>query len=160
MKKQFVTQEIALKLKELGFDEGCLAVYDSPDFKLIHELLGHGWNSLELINGEVKNSIYSEGDFVTAPLWQQATDWLQFKYNIHIMINFENWDDYVNSFIYTTYLLYQSEDLTFINKKKSYADKVRQSVRRKDNSQLYFISYESAREECILQAIKLIESRV
>ena len=31
MKEQFVTYNIALKLKELGFDEECLAYYIDPE---------------------------------------------------------------------------------------------------------------------------------
>lgn len=33
MKEQFVTYEIALKLKELGFDEKCVASYYTYDIK-------------------------------------------------------------------------------------------------------------------------------
>ena len=50
MKKQFVTYEIALKLKELGFDEECLAIYykdDNP--KKLHRDI-HGVKVLDYID--------------------------------------------------------------------------------------------------------------
>ena len=140
MKKQFVTQEIALKLKELGFDEGCLAIYDSPEFKLIHELLGYGWNSLELTNGEVKNSIYSEGNFVTAPLWQQVIDWLRDTYNLHI--NFQV-NQFGYGFMYAIIDLVQSKCV--VNLKGGVNEKY---------------TYPEAKEQAILEGIKIIKNRV
>ena len=59
MKKQFVTYEIALKLKELGFNEKCLAYYE--------ETLG---------NYPLIITHYEEDLYLKAPLWQQAIDWL------------------------------------------------------------------------------------
>ena len=70
MKEQFVTYEIALKLKELGFDEECCALYR-------HE---HLFNTLgfEKINSD-KQSV------IAAPLWQQAIDWFRERYNLHLI---------------------------------------------------------------------------
>ncbi len=63
MKDQFVTYEIAVKLKELGFDKRCIAGYSVE-------------KSLRI--GEV--SFQSEIDgFCLAPLWQQAIDWIYSK---------------------------------------------------------------------------------
>ena len=69
MNKQFVTYEIALKLKELGFDEDCLGWYFGKDHKLII--------------GDVKSSQLI-GDAIIAPLCQQVIDFLRehYKYNI------------------------------------------------------------------------------
>ena len=67
MKEQFVTYEIALKLKELGFDEECLGAY-IPDEN----------NYLEI------GGIFKEcKSLIKAPLWQQAIDWLNSK-NLYI----------------------------------------------------------------------------
>ena len=74
MKKEFVTHEIALALKELGFDEECLAVFsDDKYFDLIHVCENQ-----------------TEGNFVIesfqygtkAPLWQQAFRWFRVKHNL------------------------------------------------------------------------------
>ena len=78
MEKEFVTYEIALKLKELSFDEVCLAVYFNNKFQLVK---GFNINNVDL---HVANEI----DAVLAPLWQQAIDWLREKYNIHISLGY------------------------------------------------------------------------
>ncbi len=62
MEKEFVTYEIALKLKELGFDETCLANYLSTK-KLDISLWRHGFD-------------------IPAPLYQQAFRWFREKYNL------------------------------------------------------------------------------
>jgi len=69
MEKEFVPYELALELKELGFDEPnyFLKWYDSKG--KIREGLGLG---------EVK-----------APLYQQAFRWFREKYDIHYSINRE-----------------------------------------------------------------------
>ena len=71
MIKEFIPYEQALELKELGFDEECLAKYfdfkrftNSPRFSIIY---GDYENYF-------KNSNLSE-DNISAPLWQQAFDW-------------------------------------------------------------------------------------
>jgi len=78
MKNEFVPYEIALALKELGFDEPCFAVYNDPDFKWARHL--KGWEDNELDN--VINSIYAEGGFVTAPLYQQAFRWFREEHDL------------------------------------------------------------------------------
>ncbi len=77
MQKEFVTYEIAKKLKELGFDEPCLAYYaksesfyDIPNTFFMHP------SGIEYEN--IKGSSF------LAPLWQQAIDW--FYYNHEILI--------------------------------------------------------------------------
>ena len=61
MKEQFVTYEIALKLKELGFDEPCCALFR-------HERL------FPILGFEIINSI--KQSVIAAPLWQQAFNWI------------------------------------------------------------------------------------
>lgn len=76
MKKQFVPYDLALKLKELGFDEECLAYYRNPKlFQLFN---------LEKYKGV--NQILTKTDYVKAPLWQQAFDWFVENRNVHVSI--------------------------------------------------------------------------
>lgn len=77
MKKQFVTYKIALKLKELGFNEKCDAIYN-PMF-----LIDGCWQTT---NTYIKNFPKTEEGVCAAPLWQQAIDWLREKHQIHIQI--------------------------------------------------------------------------
>ena len=78
MKKQFVTYEIASKLKELSFDEQCLAVYRDRwnDFGIT--LISQ---SIE-IKGSQSMKLYdiSNNEMIClAPLWQQIIDWFREK---------------------------------------------------------------------------------
>lgn len=70
MKNEFIPYEEALALKELGFDEGCFAVY--PYETHIPILL----------------SRMSEGDnpFCNAPLYQQAFRWFREEYTMEFNI--------------------------------------------------------------------------
>lgn len=68
--KDFVNYNQALELKELGFDEPCLAVFnDSKQFRINSE--SRNWND------NVKN-----GDTTSAPLFSQAFRFFREKYDI------------------------------------------------------------------------------
>ena len=77
MEEQFVTKEIAKRLKEKGFDEPCYAYFRKEDDALI--MISSG------IAG-VKYS-YITDDPLLAPLWQQVIDWFRVKHNIRIFEN-------------------------------------------------------------------------
>jgi hypothetical protein len=72
MVEQFVPYEIALELKELGFDEPCIACY----YKL-NMLATYSENLFEPKNYN------TSGYCVSAPLWQQAFDWFRKEYHLH-----------------------------------------------------------------------------
>jgi hypothetical protein len=69
MNKEFVTYELALALKELGFDEECLSYY-------FNKQLSFG-------------SRTSYGEVVEAPLYQQAFRWFREKYNLFYEIQID-----------------------------------------------------------------------
>jgi hypothetical protein len=85
MKEQFVPHELALKLKEKGFDGKCFCFYrengqvaeGSICFGLIH-------NSLEGVYDYEKHQNPIRKTIVAAPLWQQVIDWFAEKHNIDI----------------------------------------------------------------------------
>jgi predicted 3-demethylubiquinone-9 3-methyltransferase (glyoxalase superfamily) len=62
MNKEFIPYEQALELKELGFDEGCLAIYN--------------------INEELETGYYQNKYVIAAPLYQQAFRWFREKYGL------------------------------------------------------------------------------
>ena len=91
MNDQFVTYEIALALKELGFKEKCLTAYTNkgelgsvwnvdPDICEGELLMEYADNSLYCINGELLL------DYIAASLWQQVIDWFNNKYGIFITL--------------------------------------------------------------------------
>lgn len=76
MQEQFVTYEIALAIKELGFDERCFGWYDKDK-----RFFFPANNTLH-----TKNSKVEKLSIIAAPLWQQIIDWFRKKYDIHISI--------------------------------------------------------------------------
>jgi hypothetical protein len=71
MEKEFISYEQALSLKELGFDEKCLAWYNPKKFIFAAEL------------GFIKNSEnWLLLNQCAAPLRQQAFDWFREKHNL------------------------------------------------------------------------------
>ena len=86
MENEFVTYEIAKLLKELNFDEPCLAWYYFNE-----ENSSYALNSFKQDYGdkfdwwkysELDSDVYV--DHLIAPLWQQVIDWLREKYDLHI----------------------------------------------------------------------------
>jgi hypothetical protein len=81
MEKEFVSYEQALALKELGFDEQCLALYDLD-----------GNITIEFVNWE--NAINTKDNYlISAPLYQQAFRWFREEYTLyHDIKMFGDWD--------------------------------------------------------------------
>ena len=86
MEKEFVTYEIALKLKELGFDEEVCGIYRGSR---LYPILG-----FERVNS-IKNSV------IAAPLWQQVIDWFRKQYDIVVEINHGLTLDVMPTFYYS-----------------------------------------------------------
>ena len=63
MEKQFISYELALELKELGFDEFCFTFFKKSGF------LNHRYDTI-ISNRDINK----DSNFIdcTAPLWQQA----------------------------------------------------------------------------------------
>jgi hypothetical protein len=69
MNKEFIPYEQSLELKELGFDEPCLAFYNGK--------------FLESTGYDFDNDTSKDIGFcIVAPLYQQAFRWFREKYNI------------------------------------------------------------------------------
>ena len=175
MKEQFVTYEIALKLKELGFDEECLAFYsheevypdkdyNKTDFVLLSsktrgELVGHGSVRNFLFdwlkdNDKTSGELSTLSNSVTAPLWQQVIDWFREKYDIHI--SFE-----------PVYKPQQFQNLMYcyaISTKENFYggmdDNLDNWIGLNDGGNMFHIenSYYKAREQAILKVIELCKN--
>ena len=136
MKEQFVTYEIALKLKELGFDEECLAYFNNDKYR---DLICTCENGMD---GDFTVHHYS-GD-VNAPLWQQVIDWFDNK-NIIIGIDINP-----GTLFYRVHLY-----------KRYYHNPGRLVIRKYFLSGEFnnFISKEEARKQAILKAIELCKEK-
>lgn len=81
MREDYVSYELAKKLKTLGFDEECWYHYDeqfAPD--------GHAWPLTGLIPKPKSNSLL-EDDECSAPTLWQAWKWLRYEKNIDVEVN-------------------------------------------------------------------------
>lgn len=80
MNNEFVSYEIALKLKQLGFDEPCFTYY----YELTSNLRTH-------LGVDINNAWTYSGNkklgFTLAPLYQQVFRWFRNKYDMDISIN-------------------------------------------------------------------------
>lgn len=73
MKKQYVPYPIAIEMKAFGFDEECYAYYDKNGEA--HEF---AYYDLDRTNSTLQSDYGGDKD-CTAPLWQQALEWLDSK---------------------------------------------------------------------------------
>ena len=73
MNKEFIPHEQALALKELGFDEGCLAIYN--------------------INEELETGYYQNKYVIAAPLYQQAFRFFREKFDLQYSIDWNKFYD-------------------------------------------------------------------
>ena len=75
MKELFVTYEVAKQLKEIGFEEKCIARYVEKQFQM--NVLAEWYN---FNGGDIK------GSWISAPLYDQVINWLLNK-NIYLEVN-------------------------------------------------------------------------
>ena len=89
MKKEFIPYEQALALKELGFDEPCLASWTYKTKERILTLYGCGallFDTDGLITNQTEDIICS------APLYQQAFKFFREKYGLnYVIVKAESW---------------------------------------------------------------------
>lgn len=96
MEKEFVSYEIALELKQLGFDDPCIGKFY--------------YNQLEIGGIWTNNDFKEDPDiFISAPLYQQVFRWFREKYGVYARPDkfdvdkwWVDWGDW-NSSIYGTY---------------------------------------------------------
>lgn len=132
MEKQFIPYELALELKELGFDEKCFGCYNM-DNKLWCE-------------NPVNGIDYIPEDNILAPLWQQAFDWFREK---HELLNHPT--THLNPFGEDGALEESYGYRIMINK-----DGWKCSVWEKLSE---YESYEEARLECLKKLIEIVKQQ-
>ena len=132
IQEQFVSYEIALAMKELGFNEPCLGYYRN--------------DSKSLFIGEDSRV---QKDSVQAPLLQQCIDWFRGKYGLHIEI------ELTDSTIHGYYFEYTIKDS--IN--REYCDEDFTDQARPIYCNDKYCIYQEAREQAILKCIELCKSK-
>lgn len=127
MEKQFVSYELALKLKELGFDEECLGFFRTPTNRLVYgfELQNTPEHCLK----------------ISAPLWQQAFDWFRINHKLESLIQRMPPEVYgKGNGNVKTYMAY------------IWAEK----LNPRGQTPLYFDTYEEARLELLKRLVKIV----
>jgi len=132
----FVPYEIALELKELGFDEQCLGYYDTEGLKISSD-----W----YLNPQNKNSLFPEphttnNPKISAPLYQQVFRWFREKYDLDSEI-------YMNHELgvkFYTYLILQLE---------------RAVITHKSGYRGRFDTYEEAELACLIKLIEIVKTK-
>ena len=77
MNKEFVPYELALELKQLGFDEPCLAFYDGKNAESFY------FNNIRDASGDyIPFQKHDRLEWFGAPLYQQVFRWFREKHNI------------------------------------------------------------------------------
>jgi len=130
IQNQFCSYEIALKLKELGFEERCLGLVCDDGSIIIHQANKH-------------DQFYNQT--CLAPLWQQVIDWFREKHKYSVSIHVDENNSTPSDIKYW----YCIDSFFEVPNNKI----VREGIEEVDN----FSSFEEAREQAILKAIKLIK---
>lgn len=146
MKKQFATYEIALAMKELGFDEPCLGYFpnvENSDKTMIF---------FDRVPEYTINSLFDKNPtnyHFTAPLWQQCVDWFRENQNINVEINYlPNIKKYG---ILSSSIDIRPRDLTQ-NENTKRGIEITNNYARYD-------TYQEAREQAILKCIELCKQK-
>jgi hypothetical protein len=126
MEKQFCTYEIALKLKELGFNENCIATF--------------GENQVFDLQDFEQNYDTFPSHIIAAPLWQQVIDWFRDKQNIKIELSFANKD-------------LNEHEFAVFGDFKEFVTCITDRIKLGDD-RIVYKSYPECREQAILKAIE------
>ncbi len=146
MKEQFCNYEISKKLKELGFDEKCFGCFinDIAEPMDRYQFILGSTYSYSTTNHD------TELDYIMAPLWQQAIDWLRENRDIDIVITPDTNSQHripLRKYFVTFWKYYNGLN-------------VQPEILRYGNKILYFVNPEKAREQAILKAIELCQNLV
>ena len=96
MENEFIPHNLALELKELGFDEKCLTSYaNDGDLMSVWNTASDYQSKMRMIDEEntayVINSVdFKNSGWCAAPLYQQVFRWFREKYNFRYSIGDTN----------------------------------------------------------------------
>jgi len=133
MNTEFIPYKFAIKLKELGFDEPCIAYYTYTT-----ERLSGVHNTENNVNIDTVRQTDLYENYTLAPLWQQAFRWFRDKHKLLALpMNIGgDWKHIYDVFIYN------------LDKDKEY-----------EYPQMICESYEVAEYECLKLLIEILEER-
>ena len=94
MKNEFVTYDLALRMKELGYNEPCFGYYE------------HNTKELDTISSEVCERLCKHTTHIKAPTYQSAFAWFRDKCGLHSYLSpkLSYPDDYITGEYYINIL--------------------------------------------------------
>lgn len=81
MKHLFVDKQIAIELKDLGFDEPCFCVYNPS----VDGIFMSNSNDLD---GQPRNSDLTSGVSIALPIYQQVIEWFIKEHDLVIIVEY------------------------------------------------------------------------
>ena len=90
LKDLFVSYEIALQLKESGFNEDSLGFYNTDK----HFFFAHKGNCLGADEYSKNNEIPKDYGIFTAPMYAQVIDWLREEKGIQVFVDYFYYDGF------------------------------------------------------------------
>jgi hypothetical protein len=141
MKTEFVSYELALKMKQLGFDEPCMAAFEDNGKLFIY------WNDLaskdELFCSQ---KACEKLDYeCLVPTWQQAFRWFRENHNLRGFIGFRPNIKQFDCHIY---------DMSLSGK-----EYVKQRTMEEFNKDPKVGTYEEAELECLKKLINIVKKK-
>ena len=135
MEKEFINYSEALALKELGFDEPCMYIFDKQRNNLMCPIYG-------LFENEEPNR------FLNAPLYQQAFRWFREKYKLSCFIELiDNSKHYYFDFTICDSKNRDWDDMNCFDSCKRIYDDGK------------FGTYEEAELECLKKLIEIVKQK-
>ena len=105
MDKEFVPYQPSLDLKELGFDEPCLAQYKKYD-------VGKATLDIGFSKNEIIMQFHKLSNFCSAPTFSQAFRWFREKYGLELLIAKDDIEQYYFS-VKKSEALFDEDDYCF-----------------------------------------------
>lgn len=140
MEKEFVPFKLAVKLKEVGFDEPCFYYFNSSENNQLWQDTDGGYyrNSVIGVSNLLWDVTFDNGN-VSAPLWSQCFDWFREKHNLTAEQSVDTYRRRTDKkWMYS---------ITWLNEDAMYM-----------NSKITYTTYEEARQACLEKLIEIVES--
>lgn len=148
MEKEFIPYEIALKLKELGFNGDCFAIwsgFDEINFSTTDKV--RLYSSKFRIN-DTQSATFYINDFnslssrVSAPTFSQAFRWIKDKYGYFQLFDYQHGDSKINKGFFFNIINTNNEDFFFPS----------------DFEYVIYKTYEEAELECLKKLIEIVNN--
>ena len=132
MNKEFVPYELAVKLKELGFDERCLFAFDNCSTPM-------RCTDLRTSDQKFNGVNYNSSSYTSQPTLSQAFRWFREKYELFHSTNYQDDNSGPGSF-----------DYEILDKRGKH---------QQDDDSPEFDTYEEAELACLTKLIEIVEQQ-